>query len=56
MTLITQFNPGQTLSFDVLVDFTVRDKQGLCEAIRAELQPLFSGYEILINLDTNYSD
>ena len=46
----------KTLSFDVLVDFTVRDKQGLCEAIRAELQPLFSGYEILINLDTNYSD
>ncbi len=46
----------KTLSFDVLVDFTVRDKQGLCEAIRTELQPLFSGYEILINLDTNYSD
>ncbi len=46
----------KTLSFDVLVDFTVRDKQGLCEAIRTELKPLFPGYEILINLDTNYSD
>ena len=46
----------KTLSFDVLVDFTVRDKQGLCEAIRTELKPLFPDYEILINLDTNYSD
>ena len=47
---------AKTLSFDVLVDFTVRDKAGLCEAIRKELRPLFPGYTIMINLDTNYSD
>jgi GTP-binding protein len=47
---------AKTLSFDVLVDFTVRDKAGLCEAIRKELQTLFPGYTIMINLDTNYSD
>ena len=46
----------KTLSFDVLVDFTVRDKPALCEAIRADLAPAFPGYEILINCDTNYSD
>ena len=47
---------AKTLSFDVLVDFTVRDKAGLCEAIRTELQSLFPDYVIIINLDTNYSD
>ena len=47
---------AKTLSFDVLVDFTVRDKAGLCQAIRKELEPLFPGYTIMINLDTNYSD
>ena len=47
---------AKTLSFDVLVDFTVRDKAGLCEAIRKELEPFFPGYTIMINLDTNYSD
>ena len=46
----------KTLSFDALVDFTVRDKPGLCEAIRKELEPLFPGYTIVINCDTNYSD
>ncbi|MCR5577032.1 MAG: cation diffusion facilitator family transporter [Oscillospiraceae bacterium] len=44
------------LSFDVLVDFTVHDKAGLCEAIRGELSPVFPGYDIVINCDTNYSD
>ena len=46
----------QFLSFDVLVDFTVRDKPGLCETIRQDLAPLFPGYDIVINCDTNYTD
>ena len=44
------------LSFDILVDFTIRDKAALCRAIQAELQPLFPDYTIVINCDTDYSD
>ena len=44
------------LSFDAVTDFTVHDKQDLCEALRAELQPLYPGYTITINCDTNYTD
>ena len=44
------------LSFDALVDFTVRDKPALCEAIRTELAAPFPGYTIVVNCDTNYTD
>ena len=44
------------LSFDVLVDFTVKDKAGLCAALKEELAPHFPDYGILINCDTNYTD
>ena len=44
------------LSFDALVDFTVRDKAALCDAIRADLAPLFPGYTVSISCDTDYSD
>ena len=44
------------LNFDVLTDFTVRDRAGLIRALREELHPQFPDYTILINFDTNYSD
>ena len=46
----------KTLSFDVLVDFTVRDKAGLCKALQEELAMAFPGYAITVNFDTNYTD
>ena len=46
----------KTLSFDVLVDFTVRDKAALCKALQEELAPAFPGYAITVNFDTNYTD
>ncbi|MBQ9686660.1 MAG: cation transporter [Oscillospiraceae bacterium] len=44
------------LSFDILVDFTVKDKGALCRSIQAELQPAFPDYTIAINCDADYSD
>ena len=46
----------KTLSFDVLVDFTVRDKAGLCKTLQEELAPIFPGYAITVNFDTDYTD
>ncbi len=46
----------QLLSFDVLTDFTVRNKGALCKALAEELQPSFPGFAISINCDTNYTD
>ena len=47
---------NKILSFDALVDFTVRDKAALCKAIQDELSPAFPGYKIIVNFDTNYTD
>ncbi|MBR6022977.1 MAG: cation transporter [Kiritimatiellae bacterium] len=44
------------VSFDVLVDFTVRDRPALRDALAAELAPLFPGRTFAVNFDTNYSD
>ena len=44
------------LTFDVLVDFTVRDKGALCRELQVELAEQFPGYTIDINCDTNYTD
>ena len=43
-------------SFDVVVDFTVRDRPALRDALLAELAPLFPGRSFAVNFDTNYSD
>jgi cation diffusion facilitator family transporter len=45
-----------TVSFDVLVDFTVRDRAALRKAIHDELAPRFPGRTIVVNFDTDYSD
>ena len=44
------------ISFDVLVDFTVRDRAALRAAIITDLAPRFLGRAISINFDTDYSD
>jgi hypothetical protein len=45
-----------TVSFDILVDFTVRDRPALRDALAAELAPLFPGRSFAVNFDTNYTD
>jgi cation diffusion facilitator family transporter len=45
-----------SVSFDVLVDFTVRDRAALRAALLADLAPRFPGRAISINFDTDYSD
>ena len=47
---------AKTVSFDVLVDFTVRDRPALRDALAAELDPLFPGRTFAVNFDTNYTD
>ena len=44
------------VTFDVLVDFTVRDRAALRDAILADLAPRFPGRTLDINFDTDYSD
>ena len=43
-------------SFDVLVDFTVLDKDELKSKIQNDVAKILPEYEISINFDTNYSD
>jgi len=45
-----------TVSFDVLVDFTVRDRAALRGAILTDIAPRFPNRSIAINFDTDYSD
>ena len=47
---------AKTVSFDVLVDFTVRDRPALRDALAAELAPLFPGRTFAVNFDTDYTD
>jgi cation diffusion facilitator family transporter len=44
------------VSFDVLVDFSVRDRDALRDALLADLAPRFPGKTISIAFDTDYSD
>ena len=44
------------VSFDVLVDFSVRDRDVLRDALLADLAPRFSGRTLSIAFDTDYSD
>ena len=46
----------KTISFDVLVDFTVKDKQAFCENVANLVIDKFPGYYPVINLDLDYSD
>ncbi len=44
------------VTFDVLVDFTVRDRAALRQAIHDELAPRFPGRTLVVNFDSDYSD
>lgn len=44
------------ISFDVLVDFTVKDKMAFIEQMKKKVEKEFPDYTISINLDLNYSD
>lgn len=46
----------KTMSFDVLIDFTIRDKKKFIEEVISKVNEKYEGYTISINLDTNYSD
>lgn len=45
-----------SLSFDALLDFTVRDREALRSSLVSELSPKFPGREISIAFDTDYAD
>jgi len=45
-----------TISFDVLVDFSVRDRAALRQALLSDLAPRFPNRTFTINFDTDYSD
>ncbi|MBO7131562.1 MAG: heavy-metal-associated domain-containing protein [Fibrobacterales bacterium] len=43
-----------TVSFDVLVDFTVRDREALRAAVADDVASLFPGRAVAVNFDTDY--
>ena len=44
------------MSFDVTVDFTVKDKALLIQNVKTAVLEKYSGYRIDVQIDTNYSD
>lgn len=41
---------------DIVADFTVKDKSGLCAALTEEFKSVFADYTVNINFDVDYSD
>ncbi len=48
--------PEKTISFDVVMDFKVKDRRELCEKIISEVKHNFDEYKINIALDVDSSD
>lgn len=46
----------KTFSTDVVADFTVKDKEGLCAALTSKIGEVFKGYTVTVNFDVDYSD
>ena len=44
------------MSFDIVIDFKVRDRAALTQAVTRSITEKYPGYRIAINLDANYSD
>ena len=44
------------MSFDITIDFKVTDRAALIESVKQGINAVYSGYEITVNLDANYSD
>ena len=47
---------NKLISTDVVIDFTVKDRAQLSEALSKEIEGSFPGYKVNINFDANYSD
>ena len=46
----------KTISFDVLTDFTVRDRAAFCREVADKASAVLPDYQITVNLDSDYSD
>lgn len=46
----------QLVSFDATIDFTVKDKRTFAKKMTDEIQKIYPGYRVKVNLDVNYSD
>lgn len=44
------------ITFDMVTDFSVHDKEAMGEVVKGHVATLLPGYQVLINYDTNYSD
>lgn len=44
------------MSFDIIIDFACKDRDGLCETIRNEIQEAYPDYSIFIAPDTDVTD
>ena len=44
------------ISFDVVVRFEAPDMNAVCDAIKKEVEEMFPGYAIRVNLDVDMSD
>ena len=46
----------KVLSFDCVIDFTIKDKQAFINQMVEDVKKIYPGYSVNINLDLNYSD
>ena len=44
------------LSFDILIDFKIKDKNAFMEELKKDVLEDFPGYQININFDVDYTD
>ena len=44
------------ISFDLVIDFDVDDRQGLAETIKQKVKIKYPEYTVLVTFDTNFSD
>ena len=47
---------NKRISFDATLDFSVKDKITMTNAIKKEVEETYKGYDVTVNCDTNYSD
>ena len=47
---------SKQISFDVVVKFEAPDMNAICDAIKAEVEELYPGYAVRVNLDVDMSD
>lgn len=46
----------KNMSFDILVDFTIKDKKSFIDEVTSKVKEEYPDYNVYINLDMNYSD